>query len=451
MKLIYFLFFTLTSNSLFSNTEISPVLFKVKHHISSANKFDLKRLKVSSYNYVSNKFEYYETETKSISDSVDLVKVLVESPADVTIFGKRFYIEPGQKWDIEISLNAGIQAVDGDNRGNYFCWSLANNINSQSSQGHSILVNIEYNRRLYLKRKHILDSLNNLGIISRSCYNYAYDEYFYSYIGNLLTEYKNLASDENTVKKKIETICDDRLFQTPSNLNSKFYGFALTKYVMYILGKWTDGKYTGHELENLISLVDTKYSGSQKDFLFSYLYRLFCRKQEQEYENTIDFLFPVLLKKIKDQKYKEVVTNWHFYYHKYSKPLPDSLLETWVYSSPNDSVRLNSLFKNDKKNVIEFWATWCSPCIKQLKEYANNREKVENKLNVIAISIDDNVSNVFSVANKLQIQTYWLPNMANNLFLNYFSIPPIPKTILVEKVKVVDTDFDFYAFLRSLR
>jgi thiol-disulfide isomerase/thioredoxin len=450
MKLICLLSFILNCASLRANIDYGTVHFQIQHkHFPDDSR--LRNLNVSLYDYVSNKFDFLKTEYKDVSDSTGLFKIWTESPVDVTIFGKRFYIEAGQEWRIDISEKGDVVDVKGKYRGNYLCWLLTEKMISKHSEHPSILSKIDDNRQLYLRRKHILDSLLTIGIVSKSCYDYANTEFFYSYIGYLLSEYAKSEPGDVFTRNKIETICNGQLFQKQENLQSKFYGFAITKYVMYMLGKRAVDKFTGDGLLNLISIVDKKFSGLQREFLFSYIYRLYCRKQGSEYQDKIDFLFPVLLKKIKKQRYKDVVMNWHLYYYKFSKPLPDSILNSWVYSTPEDSVQLRSLLKADGKNVLEFWASWCSPCIRQLREYANNIERVTNKLNVIILSIDEKPTDTFSMAKDLHIISFQLSRKADKMFSDFFSIPPIPKTIMLQNLRVLDTDFDFYYFLRSLK
>ena len=46
-----------------------------------------------------------------------------------------------------------------------------------------------------------------------------------------------------------------------------------------------------------------------------------------------------------------------------------------------------------KIRIINFWATWCSPCIKEIPEFVSLQEQYANKgLQFIGIAIDDEVS-----------------------------------------------------------
>lgn len=52
---------------------------------------------------------------------------------------------------------------------------------------------------------------------------------------------------------------------------------------------------------------------------------------------------------------------------------------------------VGSLIKNnsDTTYVINFWATWCKPCVKELPEFEKlNAEYADKKLKVILISLD---------------------------------------------------------------
>ena len=45
---------------------------------------------------------------------------------------------------------------------------------------------------------------------------------------------------------------------------------------------------------------------------------------------------------------------------------------------------------NDTVYVVNFWATWCAPCVKELPQFEALRQQYANKkLNVLLVSLDD--------------------------------------------------------------
>jgi|SRR5690606_28322938 len=71
----------------------------------------------------------------------------------------------------------------------------------------------------------------------------------------------------------------------------------------------------------------------------------------------------------------------------------------------------NVFIKNDDKlYVVNFWATWCKPCVEELPEFIkiNNEYKSSNDFKMILVSLDkatDIDSNVKSFIDKNQIDT----------------------------------------------
>ena len=50
-----------------------------------------------------------------------------------------------------------------------------------------------------------------------------------------------------------------------------------------------------------------------------------------------------------------------------------------------------SIFSNNKKiYLLNFWATWCAPCLKEIPELLELKKKYSNDLDVIFISVDAN-------------------------------------------------------------
>jgi len=74
-----------------------------------------------------------------------------------------------------------------------------------------------------------------------------------------------------------------------------------------------------------------------------------------------------------------------------TEPVLNSLPEVDVKTLEGESVKITDLVGNGKVTVISFWATWCSPCKKELDAigeiYPDWQEEFDVEL--IAITIDD--------------------------------------------------------------
>ncbi len=59
-----------------------------------------------------------------------------------------------------------------------------------------------------------------------------------------------------------------------------------------------------------------------------------------------------------------------------------------IYKSFNDLQREHFDIRDDRVHVINFWATWCAPCIKELPYFDALTEKYGDKIKVTLVSLD---------------------------------------------------------------
>jgi len=60
-----------------------------------------------------------------------------------------------------------------------------------------------------------------------------------------------------------------------------------------------------------------------------------------------------------------------------------------VHKLDADGVASLSRLSNDTTYVINFWATWCSPCVKEIPIFEKlHKESMDSKLKVILVSLD---------------------------------------------------------------
>ena len=103
----------------------------------------------------------------------------------------------------------------------------------------------------------------------------------------------------------------------------------------------------------------------------------------------------------------------------------------------NIEKKLINILDFNSKYVVNFWATWCIPCKKELPDL--NKMKIENKdLKVIIISIDkkpikDQLN--FLKKNKVnELTAYFDQNMT---FFKSLKLRGIPTTLLINQQKIV--------------
>lgn len=94
-----------------------------------------------------------------------------------------------------------------------------------------------------------------------------------------------------------------------------------------------------------------------------------------------------------------------------------------------ESINVRDLTANGKITVITFWATWCSPCKKELSNYAEHYADWQKDFDVqvLAISIDDarNTAKVKAYVNGVNwpFQVLLDPNEDMKRSMNFQTVP----------------------------
>lgn len=94
------------------------------------------------------------------------------------------------------------------------------------------------------------------------------------------------------------------------------------------------------------------------------------------------------------------------------------------------SYTLNDLIKDKKIVLIDFWASWCAPCRKELPNVKSNYEKYAAQgFDVISISIDKNPKAWQKALEEEQMP--W-PNFNDNEVASLYKVSAVPTTYLID-------------------
>ena len=86
--------------------------------------------------------------------------------------------------------------------------------------------------------------------------------------------------------------------------------------------------------------------------------------------------------------------------------------------------------------LIDFWASWCSPCIRSFPELKSFYQKYKgSKLAILGVSLDDNDANWHSAIETYQLQWYHISDLKGwkSAGAAHYAVNSIPATVLINK------------------
>jgi len=82
---------------------------------------------------------------------------------------------------------------------------------------------------------------------------------------------------------------------------------------------------------------------------------------------------------------------------------------------------------------IDVWASWCSPCIKEIPHLQQLEKKFSKKINFVSIAWNDSSKNWNNFVKSKNLKGFQLYGEKNSAFFKFFNIESIPRFILLDK------------------
>jgi thiol-disulfide isomerase/thioredoxin len=103
-----------------------------------------------------------------------------------------------------------------------------------------------------------------------------------------------------------------------------------------------------------------------------------------------------------------------------------------IQHSNGDTTTLGSLVKEKKALLLDFWATWCGPCIALMSALAEKAEILEPQGILVAGMNTESVSKAEQFRKEKKINITWLVEPDKNPLSQLFMIDSIPRMVLID-------------------
>lgn len=153
---------------------------------------------------------------------------------------------------------------------------------------------------------------------------------------------------------------------------------------------------------------------------------------------------PEIYAKVKENPYKDIQDIVRKKYSHLERMLPGKPAPDVIFSNVQNESINSAYFFSGKYIYIDFWATWCKPCIREIPDLVRLKEEYKDKnIEFVSISVDANKEEWKNYVNKEMLTgiQFWVDEKNKSIYDKGFNITMIPRFVLIDdKGKIVNAN-----------
>jgi len=296
---------------------------------------------------------------------------------------------------------------------------------------------LSFVNKVYKDRLAFLNDFEQRHYFPNSLRYYVFKEIQYCYYSDLLEPILYFNNQSLYPTEMLDSIKHIGINMNDTDLfnNTSLYKKVIEEYLLNFVNERNKNKYRDStHLRRSYDYCKINLKGVIKDYMMSCIMKEYITYDPNHLIANVYKDYTILNKK---SKYYNYIDSLYGLYVLANPLTAEELLKLSFEDSKHQSLVLKSII-NKKLVIIDCWATWCIPCIKEQPYLDVIYKKYKDKIQFISLSADQQITKWDSWINKNQkidneIIQFHAVNGFENIFFKKLKITAIPRYILLNK------------------